>query len=102
MAGTSRVNREIYARFCGGLVVKFLRPTRREGTLSGCQPRASCPRPLDEGTLSPSLATTYAKASERVLADPLAWFNGETGHKILLCPVSPLNQARGSASTRSD
>ena len=29
MAGTSRVNREIYARFCGGLVVKFLRPTRR-------------------------------------------------------------------------
>ncbi|XFO66301.1 hypothetical protein SPSIL_024510 [Sporomusa silvacetica DSM 10669] len=29
MAGTSRVNREVYARFCGRLVVKFLRPTRR-------------------------------------------------------------------------
>jgi putative transposase len=29
MAGTSRVNREIYARFCGRLEVKFLRPTRR-------------------------------------------------------------------------
>jgi hypothetical protein len=31
MADTSRVNREIYARFCGGLVVKFLRSTRRKG-----------------------------------------------------------------------
>src|SRR4051795_5124201 len=29
MAGTSRVNREVYARFCGRLEVKFLRPTRR-------------------------------------------------------------------------
>jgi hypothetical protein len=28
MAGTSRVNREVYARFCGRLVVKFHRPTR--------------------------------------------------------------------------
>src|SRR3954465_8254627 len=25
----SRVNREVYARFCGRLEVKFLRPTRR-------------------------------------------------------------------------
>jgi len=32
MAGTSRVNREVYARFCGRLEVKFLRPTRRLGT----------------------------------------------------------------------
>jgi hypothetical protein len=29
MAGTSRVNREVYARFCGRLVVKFHRPTRQ-------------------------------------------------------------------------
>src|SRR3954447_13661247 len=29
MAGTSRVNREVYARFCGRLEVKSLRPTRR-------------------------------------------------------------------------
>src|SRR3954452_17516084 len=29
MAGTSRVNREVYARFCERLEVKFLRPTRR-------------------------------------------------------------------------
>jgi hypothetical protein len=35
MAGTSRVNREIYARFCGRLVVKFLRPTRHEGGAGG-------------------------------------------------------------------
>jgi hypothetical protein len=27
MAGTSRVNREVYARFCGRLEVKSLRPT---------------------------------------------------------------------------
>src|SRR3954454_4198748 len=36
MAGTSRVNREVYARFCGRLEVKFLRPTRRLGTPSRC------------------------------------------------------------------
>ena len=30
--GTSRVNREVYARFRGRLEVKFLRPTRRLGT----------------------------------------------------------------------
>ena len=30
MAGTSRINREIYVRFCGRLVVQFHRPTRRE------------------------------------------------------------------------
>lgn len=29
MAGTSRINREVYVRFCGRLEVKFLRPTRR-------------------------------------------------------------------------
>ena len=29
MAGTSRVNREVYARFCGRLAVKSLRPTRQ-------------------------------------------------------------------------
>ena len=32
-------------------------------SLSGCQPRTSCPWPLNERTLSPSLATTTAKAS---------------------------------------
>ena len=32
MAGTSRVNREVYARFCGRLEVKFLRPTRQPRT----------------------------------------------------------------------
>src|SRR3954469_19640866 len=29
-AMASRVNREVYARFCGRLEVKFLRPTRRQ------------------------------------------------------------------------
>ncbi len=29
MAGTSRVNGNVYARFCGRLVVKFHRPTRQ-------------------------------------------------------------------------
>jgi hypothetical protein len=29
MAGTSRMNREVHVRFCGGLVVRFLRSTRR-------------------------------------------------------------------------
>jgi len=28
MAGTSRMNREVHVRFCGGLEVKFLRSTR--------------------------------------------------------------------------
>ena len=27
-AGTSRMNREVHVRFCGGLEVKFLRSTR--------------------------------------------------------------------------
>jgi len=42
MAGTSRVNREVYARFCGRLEVKFLRPTRQPRTPStrACQPGA--------------------------------------------------------------
>ncbi len=31
MAGTSRINREVYVRFCGRLEVEFLRPTRRSG-----------------------------------------------------------------------
>src|SRR3954454_20093643 len=39
MAGTSRVNREVYARFCGRLEVKFLRPTRR----SVCAATATMP-----------------------------------------------------------
>jgi hypothetical protein len=29
MTGTSRINREVYVRSCGRLVVKFLRPTRQ-------------------------------------------------------------------------
>jgi hypothetical protein len=33
MAGTSRVNREVYARVCGRLEVKSLRPTRRTHAL---------------------------------------------------------------------
>ena len=33
MTGTSRINREVYVRFCGRLVVKFLRPTRRSRDL---------------------------------------------------------------------
>src|SRR3954449_3733696 len=43
MAGTSRVNREVYARFCGRLEVKSLRPTRRarqqadQGALHGAE-----------------------------------------------------------------
>ena len=32
MAGTSRVNREVYARFCGRLEVKSLRPTRQSAS----------------------------------------------------------------------
>jgi len=39
MAGTSRMNREIHVRNCGGLEVKFLRSTRQENawqkTMSG-------------------------------------------------------------------
>ena len=35
MAGTSRVNREVYARFCGRLEVKSLRPTRHRLTSLG-------------------------------------------------------------------
>ena len=35
MAGTSRINREIYVRFCGRLVVKFHRPTRRYDRIAG-------------------------------------------------------------------
>jgi hypothetical protein len=39
MAGTSRVNREVYARFCGRLVVKFHRPTRQHwGQSAGLYP----------------------------------------------------------------
>ena len=30
-------------------------------------------RPVEERGLKPSLATTHAKASERVIADPLGW-----------------------------
>ena len=33
MAGTSRVSGDAYARFCGRLVVKFLRPTRQADKL---------------------------------------------------------------------
>jgi hypothetical protein len=32
LARTSRVNREVYARFCGRLEVKFLRPTQQPRT----------------------------------------------------------------------
>ena len=39
MVGTSRVNREVYARFCGRLEVKSLRPTRQ----SPNKPRVSSP-----------------------------------------------------------
>jgi putative transposase len=35
MAGTSRINREIYVRFCGRLEVKLLRPTRRYTRIQG-------------------------------------------------------------------
>ena len=38
----SRVNREVYVRFCGRLEVKFLRPTRRLGTPDS----DSKPRPM--------------------------------------------------------
>jgi hypothetical protein len=59
MAGTSRVNREIYARFCGRLVVKFHRPTRQpyEARASrtvlretrGATPQAYSPDPRQMG-----------------------------------------------------
>ena len=35
MAGTSRITRESYVRFCGRLEVKFLRPTRRYTRIQG-------------------------------------------------------------------
>ena len=38
MAGTSRINREIYVRICGRLEVKFLRPTRQDGKRTGTYP----------------------------------------------------------------
>jgi len=34
-AGTSRMNREIHVRICGGLEVKFLRSTRRRSDVKG-------------------------------------------------------------------
>ncbi|HUX47397.1 MAG TPA: hypothetical protein VMV58_05230 [Desulfosporosinus sp.] len=36
-------------------------------------------RPADESGLKPSLATTTAKASERVIADPLCWEDAKEG-----------------------
>ena len=48
--GTSRVNREIYARFCERLGVKFPGPTRRWET--GRRPNVSTPRP--SSTLPPA------------------------------------------------
>ena len=51
--GTSRVNREIYARFCERLGVKFPGPTRRRSATS--VPTAT-PPPL---TLSSSLRGTW-------------------------------------------
>ena len=36
-------------------------------------------RPADESGLKPSLATTIAKASERVIADPLGWGDAKEG-----------------------
>ena len=36
-------------------------------SMSGCQLRTSCPQPLNERTLSPSLATTRAEVSRRVI-----------------------------------
>ena len=62
--------------------------------MSGCQPRTSCPRPLNERTLSPSLATTHAKASERVIADPLGWEKTKN-------PTSLLSPGRSHTSARS-
>ena len=34
-AGTSRMNREIHVRICGGLEVRFLRSTRRRSDVKG-------------------------------------------------------------------
>ena len=36
-------------------------------------------RPADESGLKPSLATTIAKASERVIANPLGWGDAKEG-----------------------
>ena len=49
--------------------------------MSGCQPRMSCPRALYERTLLPSLATTHAEASRRVIADPLGWEDASGGQR---------------------
>ncbi|WP_461393017.1 hypothetical protein [Desulfosporosinus fructosivorans] len=59
----------------------------QEGKMPGqCDVRVAWPagnvlvsRPTDESGLKPSLATTTAKASESVIADPLAWVSGEEG-----------------------
>ena len=34
-AGTSRMSREVHVRICGGLVVRFLRSTRRRPDVKG-------------------------------------------------------------------
>ena len=34
-AGTSRMSREVHVRICGGLVVRFLRSTRRRSDVKG-------------------------------------------------------------------
>src|SRR3954453_19406480 len=49
-AMASRVNREVYARFCGRLEVKFLRPTRRAtGVLRSLAPK---PHPAFTGEVT--------------------------------------------------
>jgi len=68
-------------------------------SLSGCQPRTSCPRPLYERTLLPSLATTHAKASERVIADPLAG-NVRDGLGILLVSAFPITLTKSVTLTQ--
>ena len=53
-AMASRVNREVYARFCGRLEVKFLRPTRRLGT-------PACARRLCRSGRAPVEVTSGSK-----------------------------------------
>src|SRR5665648_51395 len=84
MAGTSRVNREIYARFCGGLVVKFLRPTRREVT-----------KDHDSNTMFEVRAPPWMARCREGLGVPVA-MDGEKGPKIRTIWVSPKPRMAGS------
>src|ERR1022692_608092 len=92
MNGTSRVNREIYARFCERLGVKFPGPTRRywvtsiptatdpEGTPSRCDSGGGCRRVLQDADIGKHAPAPKVIAEDNDGATPLR-NTGLRGHK---------------------